>query len=131
MALECFEPGLLADNKPAWLSDFGLFELESNFGTYDPIGKAEAKLKLSICRRITRPLNTSFSSLNLQHARALYELICGSPVSEPVGLVITKDPHLDPNRFKHQITCQMGEYRGITHHNGEHSTFQRAHNLLP
>ena len=24
-----------------------------------------------------------------------------------------------------------GDYGNITHHNGEHSTFQRAHNLLP
>ena len=37
MALECFEPRLLADNEPAWLSDFRLFikELKSNFGTYN------------------------------------------------------------------------------------------------
>ena len=47
MALECFEPGLLADDEPAWLSDFRLFiqELESNFGTYDPVGEAEAELE--------------------------------------------------------------------------------------
>ena len=47
MELECFEPGLLADNEPVWLSNFGLFiqELESNFSTYDPIGEAEAKLE--------------------------------------------------------------------------------------
>ena len=47
MALECFKPGLLADDKPAWLSDFGLFvqELKLNFGTYDPIGEAEAELE--------------------------------------------------------------------------------------
>ena len=46
-ALECFEPGLLADDEPAWLSDFGLFaqELKSYFGTYDPIGEAEAELE--------------------------------------------------------------------------------------
>ena len=32
---------------PAWASDFDLFvvELEANFGTYDPVGKAEAELK--------------------------------------------------------------------------------------
>ena len=47
MALECFEPRLLVDDEPAWLSDFGLFvqELESNFGTYDPVGEAEAELE--------------------------------------------------------------------------------------
>ena len=41
-ALECFEPGLLADDEPAWLSDFRLFiqELELNFGTYNPMGEA-------------------------------------------------------------------------------------------
>jgi len=46
-ALECFEPGLLEDIEPAWLSDFTLFvqELESNFGTYDPVGEAESKLE--------------------------------------------------------------------------------------
>ena len=45
--LECFEPRLLADNEPAWLSNFGLFvqELESNFGTYNPVGEAEAELE--------------------------------------------------------------------------------------
>ena len=32
---------------PAWASDFDLFvmDLEANFGTYDPVGKAEAKLE--------------------------------------------------------------------------------------
>ena len=46
-ALECFKPGLLDPTAPAWASDFDLFvaELEANFGTYDPIGKAEAKLE--------------------------------------------------------------------------------------
>ena len=33
MTLECFEPRLLVDNEPAWLS---------NFGIYDPVGEAEA-----------------------------------------------------------------------------------------
>jgi len=30
-----------------WLSDFDLFleELEANFGTYDPVGEAEAELE--------------------------------------------------------------------------------------
>ena len=46
-ALECFEPGLLDPTAPAWASDFDLFvvELEANFGTYNLIGKAEAKLE--------------------------------------------------------------------------------------
>ena len=46
-ALECFKPGLLVDDKPAWLSDFALFihELKLNFSTYDPIEEAEAKLE--------------------------------------------------------------------------------------
>src|SRR5882672_8749270 len=46
-ALDCFEPTLLDPNKPKWLSDLTLFieELEANFGTYDPVGKAEAELE--------------------------------------------------------------------------------------
>src|SRR5882724_7365649 len=45
--LDCFEPALLDLIEPLWLSDLGLFieELETNFGTYDPVGKAEAKLE--------------------------------------------------------------------------------------
>jgi len=33
--------------EPIWCSDLNLFikELETNFGTYDPVGKAEAELK--------------------------------------------------------------------------------------
>ena len=44
--------------------------------------------------------------------RALHELICGSPVSEPAGWINMKEPYLDLNRFKCRITCQMGQYRG-------------------
>src|SRR5882724_6000175 len=46
-ALDCFEPALLDPNEPIWLSDLTLFieELETNFGTYDPIGEAEAELE--------------------------------------------------------------------------------------
>src|SRR6266481_1350711 len=46
-ALDCFEPALLEMPKPTWLSDFTLFleELEASFGSYDPIGEAEAKLE--------------------------------------------------------------------------------------
>ena len=44
--------------------------------------------------------------------RALHELICRSPVSEPAGWVNTKEPHLDPNGFKCRITCQTGQYCG-------------------
>ena len=46
-ALDCFEPGLLDPIEPAWCSDFDLFseELEANFGTFDPIGEAEAELE--------------------------------------------------------------------------------------
>src|SRR5882724_6252379 len=46
-ALDCFEPTLLDPIEPIWLSDLNLFieELETNFGTYDPVGKAEAKLE--------------------------------------------------------------------------------------
>src|SRR5467141_4515421 len=46
-ALDCFEPTLLDTNEPQWLSNFILFieELEANFGTYDPISEAEAKLE--------------------------------------------------------------------------------------
>jgi len=47
IALDCFEPALLDPNPPVWLSDFDLFveELESNFGSYDPVGEAEAELE--------------------------------------------------------------------------------------
>src|SRR5882672_5747801 len=46
-ALDCFEPALLDPNESQWLSDLTLFieELETNFGTYDPVGKAEAELE--------------------------------------------------------------------------------------
>jgi len=46
-ALDCFESAILDPIKPPWLSDFNLFleELEANFGTYDPVGEAEAELK--------------------------------------------------------------------------------------
>ena len=46
-ALDCFESAVLDPVKPPWLSDFDLFleELEANFGTYNPIGEAEAKLE--------------------------------------------------------------------------------------
>jgi len=46
-ALDCLESAILYPIKPQWLSDFDLFieELKANFGTYDPVGEAEAKLK--------------------------------------------------------------------------------------
>ena len=46
-ALDCFEPALLDPNEPIWLSDLTLFieELKTNFGTYNPVSKAEAELK--------------------------------------------------------------------------------------
>jgi len=46
-ALDCFESAILDPIKPQWLSDFDLFveELEANFGTYYPVGEAEAKLE--------------------------------------------------------------------------------------
>jgi len=46
-ALDCFEPALLDPNEPIWLSDLTLFieELKTKFGTYDPIGEAEAELE--------------------------------------------------------------------------------------
>src|SRR5882724_5305252 len=46
-ALDCFESTVLDPIEPLWLSDFDLFieELETNFGTYDPIGEAEAELE--------------------------------------------------------------------------------------
>src|SRR6266481_2276694 len=46
-ALDCFEPALLEIPEPAWLSDFALFleELEASFGSYDPVGEAEAELE--------------------------------------------------------------------------------------
>src|SRR5882724_2829807 len=39
IALDCFKPALLDSNPPKWLSDFNVFieELESNFGSYDPV----------------------------------------------------------------------------------------------
>jgi len=47
IALDCFEPTLLDLYNPIWLSNFNLFimELENNFGTFDPKGKAEAEIK--------------------------------------------------------------------------------------
>ena len=46
-ALDCFKPGLLDPLEPPWCSDFNLFseELEANFGTFDPVGEAEAELE--------------------------------------------------------------------------------------
>jgi len=46
-ALDCFESAILDPIKPQWLLDFNLFieELEANIRTYDPVGKAEAKLE--------------------------------------------------------------------------------------
>src|SRR5882724_5551378 len=46
-ALDCFEPALLDPNEPIWLSDLTLCieELETNFGTYNPVGEAEAELE--------------------------------------------------------------------------------------
>ena len=46
-ALDCFESAILDPVEPSWLSDFDLFleELETNFGTYDPVGEAEAELE--------------------------------------------------------------------------------------
>src|SRR5882672_2623548 len=46
-ALDCFESVILDPNEPDWASDFRLFseELTSNFGTYDPVGEAEAELE--------------------------------------------------------------------------------------
>src|SRR5882724_5547317 len=46
-ALDCFESAVLDPIEPLWLSDFDLFikELEANFGTYDPVGEAKAKLE--------------------------------------------------------------------------------------
>src|SRR5882724_5553627 len=39
--LDCFEPALLDPIEPIWLSDLNLFieELETNFGTYNPVGE--------------------------------------------------------------------------------------------
>ena len=47
IALDCFESAILDPIEPQWLSDFNLFieELEANFGTYDPVREAEAKLE--------------------------------------------------------------------------------------
>src|SRR5882724_10077342 len=46
-ALDCFESAILDPIEPPWLSNFNLFleELKANFGTYDPVGEAEAKLE--------------------------------------------------------------------------------------
>ena len=52
-AMDCFEPCLHdADNPPLWLSSYDLFreELESNFGSFDPEGEAEAEIEvLQMC----------------------------------------------------------------------------------
>src|SRR5882724_3004552 len=46
-ALDCFKPALLDPIEPFWLSDLNLFieELETHFGTYNPVGEAEAELE--------------------------------------------------------------------------------------
>src|SRR5882672_11198440 len=46
-ALDCFESAILDPDEPDWASDFNSFtdELASNFGTYDPVGEAEAELE--------------------------------------------------------------------------------------
>src|SRR5882672_3838457 len=46
-ALDCFKSTILDPDKPDWASDFNLFtdELASNFGTYNPVGEAEAELE--------------------------------------------------------------------------------------
>ena len=67
-----------------------------------------------------------FSNL-LDQPMALHKLICGSPGSELAGLVITKDPHLDPNGFKCQITCQTGQYCGLPVCTGHHLVFTHVH----
>ena len=42
-----FEPGLFALSPPTWVHHWDLFrtELESNFGPFDPVGEAEAKIE--------------------------------------------------------------------------------------
>src|SRR5882724_5631044 len=46
-ALDCFKFAILDPIEPTWLLDFNLFleEIEANFGTYDPVSEAEAKLE--------------------------------------------------------------------------------------
>src|SRR6266481_1489739 len=47
--MDCFEPYLHdADNPPPWVSSYDLFrkELESNFGSFNPEGEAEAELEV-------------------------------------------------------------------------------------
>src|SRR5882724_3633730 len=46
-ALDFFESAILDPIKPQWLLDFDLLikELETNFGSYDPVGEAEVKLE--------------------------------------------------------------------------------------
>src|SRR5882724_9484641 len=47
ITLDCFGPVLLGLHDPIWVSDFNLFitELENNFRSFDPEGKAEVELK--------------------------------------------------------------------------------------
>src|SRR6266481_1376262 len=48
-AMDCFEPYLHnPHNPPLWLSSYDLFceELESNFGSFDPEGEAEAEIEV-------------------------------------------------------------------------------------
>ena len=46
-ALDCFDSAVLGPIKPKWVSDFNLLveEVEANFGNYDPVGEAEARLE--------------------------------------------------------------------------------------
>ena len=46
--------------------------------------------------------------------RAQHESIRGSPVLKPVGLVNKRGHHLDPNRFKCQITWPVDDYPQVT-----------------
>ena len=55
-ALDCFEPILLDPIEPMWLLDLNLVieELETNFGTYNPVSEAEAELKDFACMKVIR-----------------------------------------------------------------------------
>ena len=57
-ALGWFEPMLFSPAPPAWADDWDLFhmELEANFGPFDPVGEAEAKIETLVMAEGSRSM---------------------------------------------------------------------------
>ena len=69
-ALSWFEPRLFDPSPPAWVHHWDLFhiELESNFGPFDPVGEAEAKIKTLVMAEGSRYM-TCFMEFNCLASR--------------------------------------------------------------